>query len=225
MAKINRKIFEIKKELILKEASLIFEESGYENMKISDLAKNVVPVYAGGSRGSKKAPKVSAPTSNYTPGINSAPQTVSASWDDEDIVDPNINPDLNRQISTPQVVAPLVAPQVQIPEPPAAQTYNEKPSIPQAPSAPVWEPTQAAPPQTPAPVVPTPPTPTQAPSFDSPVIGSPSYVPSFKKASHEDVAPADKIDDALNQPNKFLDDYAKDNENNTDDGQNKFWSP
>jgi AcrR family transcriptional regulator len=41
MAKINRKIFEIKKELILKEASLIFEESGYENMKISDLAKNV----------------------------------------------------------------------------------------------------------------------------------------------------------------------------------------
>ena len=41
MTKINRKIFEIKKELILKEASLIFEESGYENMKISDLAKNV----------------------------------------------------------------------------------------------------------------------------------------------------------------------------------------
>ncbi len=41
MAKINRKILEIKKELILKEASDIFEEYGYENMKISDLAKNV----------------------------------------------------------------------------------------------------------------------------------------------------------------------------------------
>ena len=193
---------------------------------IADLAKNVVPVYAGGSRGSKKAPKVSAPTSNYTPGINSAPQTVSASWDDEDIVDPNINPDLNRQISTPQPVAPPVAPQVQTPKPPVAQNYVEDASIPQAPLAPVWEPTQAAPPQRPAPVAPIPPTPTptQAPRFDSPVIGSPSYVPSFKKAAPHDMTPADKIDEALNLPNDFLQDHDTEENANTEDGQNKFWS-
>jgi AcrR family transcriptional regulator len=39
--KIIYKIHEIKKELILQEASLIFEKSGYDSMKISDLAKNV----------------------------------------------------------------------------------------------------------------------------------------------------------------------------------------
>jgi len=39
--KIIHKIHEMKKELILQEASQIFEVSGYENMKISVLAKNV----------------------------------------------------------------------------------------------------------------------------------------------------------------------------------------
>ncbi len=39
--KIIYKIHEIKRELILQEASLIFEKSGYDSMKISDLAKNV----------------------------------------------------------------------------------------------------------------------------------------------------------------------------------------
>jgi AcrR family transcriptional regulator len=37
--KINQKIYKIKKELILQEATIIFEEKGYENMKISTLAK------------------------------------------------------------------------------------------------------------------------------------------------------------------------------------------
>lgn len=37
--KVNQKIYEIKKELILQEASLIFEKEGYEEMKISNLAK------------------------------------------------------------------------------------------------------------------------------------------------------------------------------------------
>jgi AcrR family transcriptional regulator len=39
--KIIRKIHEVKKELILQEASIIFEKNGYDNMKISDLAKDV----------------------------------------------------------------------------------------------------------------------------------------------------------------------------------------
>jgi len=38
--KINEKMKEIKKDLLLKEASILFETVGYENMKISDLAKN-----------------------------------------------------------------------------------------------------------------------------------------------------------------------------------------
>jgi len=38
--KINEKMKEIKKDLLLEEASTLFETVGYENMKISDLAKN-----------------------------------------------------------------------------------------------------------------------------------------------------------------------------------------
>jgi AcrR family transcriptional regulator len=38
--KINEKMKEIKKDLLLKEASMLFETVGYENMKISNLAKN-----------------------------------------------------------------------------------------------------------------------------------------------------------------------------------------
>lgn len=41
MSKINRKILEVKKELILSEATLMFEKNGYENMKILDLTKSV----------------------------------------------------------------------------------------------------------------------------------------------------------------------------------------
>lgn len=37
---INEKMKEIKKDLLLEEASKLFETVGYENMKISDLAKN-----------------------------------------------------------------------------------------------------------------------------------------------------------------------------------------
>ena len=36
----KRKVQEIKRELILEEASSLFVSEGYENMKISDLAKN-----------------------------------------------------------------------------------------------------------------------------------------------------------------------------------------
>lgn len=193
---------------------------------IADLAKNIVPVYANSSRGSKKAQRAVTPATNYISGADSAPRQVTASWNDEDIVDPNVNPDLNRQISTPQPVAPPVAPQVQIPEPPVAsapvaQPYVEQPSVPQS-LAPVWQPTPE-PVQAPAPVAPAPPT--QAPNFESPVIGSPSYVPSFKKAAPQDMTPADKIDEALNQPNDFLQDHDTEENAHTDDGQNKFWSP
>lgn len=38
--KINEKMKEIKKDLLFAEASTLFETVGYENMKISDLAKN-----------------------------------------------------------------------------------------------------------------------------------------------------------------------------------------
>ena len=198
---------------------------------IADLAKVVAPVYAASSRSSKKTQKAAPLATNYVPGADSTPRQVVASWDDEDVVDPSINPHLNSQISTSEPVIPLVV-QTQAPQVPYAPQVDRSPSntyVPQqsAPSAPasvpgIWESTPAPAPA-PAPAAPAPPS--QAPSFDSPVIGSPSYVPSFKKASHEDVAPADKIEDALNQPNKFLDDYAEDNDTDTDDGQNKFWSP
>ena len=68
------------------------------------------------------------------------------------------------------------------------------------------------------------PTPVQThnPNFQQ-NIASPSYVPSFAKDA-QPVSPADKIDEALNQPNQFLDEYGED-DTSTEDGQNKFWSP
>ncbi len=167
---------------------------------IAQLVDIVVPVYS--SRQSVSS--TPAQQTNYVPGPSStAPRGIS--WDDEDIINPKINPDLNRQITTPSNVAPSVSPLA----PPAQPSQQVEPSTFGAPPANNNQPA------------------TNNGIWDDevkPNVGTQGYIPSFAKKA-QPVNPAERIDEALQQQNEFLTDKNNEENTNTDDGHNKFWSP
>lgn len=192
---------------------------------VAQLVNEIVPSYVASAKSKSASVPVVTSQNTYVPGPSaSAPAGVS--WDDEDIINPNINPQLSAQV-TPQVVVP--PPVVQTPVVPMVPA-----PVQQSPSIVNPEPTQQERSSFGAPqtnYVPQDqesngvwdnPTPNLG-TNPMPNIASPKYVPSFAKDAQA-VSPADKIDDALSQPNQFLDEYG-DDDTDTDDGRNKFWSP